>query len=182
MAVAVGTAYEPSDLSKVLMVEQRSFGYLTQKSEKRYIETRHLMSCIGVYLRDDSGTGVLAHIDRGVGGAFSSDQASQAREMMSRLKSGGAVGRICEAYVIKTHLVPGKEFEDVRRALEEKAGVLPEVLDSNDMTAHFLADKDGNLSWLENCSVRYEDTPYALIKRIGQDPRMVCVNDSLQKR
>jgi len=49
------------------------------------------------------------------------------------------------------------------------------------MTAHFLADKNGNCSFLDNMSIRYEDTPYSLITRINQDPHIICVNEVPQK-
>jgi hypothetical protein len=186
MVITLNFGQEPSDLNKVITVEQRSFGYLSSSSEKSYIETRYLMTCIGVYMRDEKGVGILAHIDKGIPSHTynnassinnaSSAQALQAREMISILKSSG-IGRITESYLIKTYLVPKREFEEVGDILKMETGITPEILDSKDMSAHFIADKHGNCNWLKNYSIKHEYTPYNTIKRLNENPHIVCVNE-----
>jgi hypothetical protein len=176
MKIVPGNAYEP-DLKDVVLVDQRSFGYLRPDSDKKFIETKYLMSCIGLYMRAKDGTSVVAHIDGGPRGALSNDQVIQTRELLGRLEADGFAGKLEGVYMVKTHLVPKDAFREVGNALKEATGMDPVVVDSDDMTAHFAVDKEGGFNWLYNHSVRYDDTPYSQIKRLNEDPSLVCVND-----
>ncbi|MBI2662590.1 hypothetical protein HYX11_03965 [Candidatus Woesearchaeota archaeon] len=57
----ISTIVEPN-LESVIEIEQRSFGVLTSNSERNYLETIGINTCLGLYL-EDGETKVLAHLD-----------------------------------------------------------------------------------------------------------------------
>ncbi|MDD4877569.1 MAG: hypothetical protein PHO02_00860 [Candidatus Nanoarchaeia archaeon] len=83
---AVKTIAEP-ELSGILRVGQRAFGYLEKNSGKKYLETLSLACCIGLYARSENGIEALSHIDCGGNTGIRAD--SQALIFLDYMKHKG---------------------------------------------------------------------------------------------
>jgi hypothetical protein len=168
--------YEPQ-LERIIEVEQRSFGVLTDASNQDYLETIGISPCIGVYL-ESCDTKVLAHLDP------LNVRFGDIDHIFQYFERRWLTFAPDKAVLVASSLTGAEEVEEVTKYLTKK-GIGVDLYRSDADSISIIVDRAGRIGELTSLQSRdFDQAVYnAQLKSIEQsvkrDPkyRLECATD-----